>query len=88
MGEQLHKVIDVTIYYPQKIPTFWHFLSGRVKDVYMHVDVHEITKDLLGNYETDKEYKKFLHQWVNNVWQNKEQRLISLQQLALSNSSR
>lgn len=82
MGEQLHKVVDVTIYYPQQIPTFWHFLSGRVKQVYMHVDVHEITKDLIGNYETDKEYKKRLHSWVNDIWHAKEQRLIALRELA------
>lgn len=79
MGEQLHKVIDVTIYYPQKIPTFWHFLSGRIREVKMHVDVHEITQDLIGDYSTDKEYKKRLHSWVNDVWTQKQTRLKQLQ---------
>jgi len=84
MGEQLHKVVDVTIYYPQKIPTFWHFLSGRIKDVYMHIDVHEITSDILGDYANDKDYKKRLHAWVNGIWQNKEQTLLTLQKQAKS----
>ena len=82
MGEQLHKVVDVTIYYPQKIPTFWHFLSGRVKEVYMHIDVHDITHDLIGDYANDKEYKKRLHSWVNHIWQAKQQTLSQLEQKA------
>lgn len=79
MGEQLHKVIDVTIYYPgKKIPTFYHFLSGRIKDVYLHVNLHDITKDLIGDYANDAEYKKRLHQWINVVWTEKEKTMLQL----------
>lgn len=86
MGEQLHKVVDVTIHYPQKIPTFWHFLSGRVKDVYLHVNVYDVTKELVGDYTKDKEYKKSLHKWVNTVWSDKESTLKLLETQA--NTSR
>lgn len=78
MGEQLHKVIDVTIYYPQKIPTFWHFLSGQIRNVSMHIDVHEITQDIIGDYSTDKEYKKRLHSWINGIWTQKQETLLQL----------
>ncbi len=78
MGEQLHKVIDVTIYYPGQIPTFYHFLSGRIKDVYVNVKLHDITKELIGDYSNDVEYKKRLHQWINGVWVEKEQTLLKL----------
>ncbi|MBU2880386.1 acyltransferase [Psychrosphaera sp. B3R10] len=78
MGEQLHKVIDVTIYYPQQIPTFWHFLSGRIRNVSMHIDVHEITQDIIGDYSTDKEYKKRLHSWINGIWTQKQETLLQL----------
>lgn len=84
MGEQLHKVVDVTIHYPKKIPTFWHFLSGRVKDVYLHVNIHEITSDLVGDYANDKEYKKHLHNWVNDIWIQKDR---TMQQLAVLSSA-
>lgn len=80
MGQQLHKVVDVTIYYPKQIPTFWQFLCGRVKDVYMEVKVHDISADLLGNYQTDKEYKKHLHKWVNATWVAKQVTLERLSQ--------
>lgn len=82
MGEQLHKVVDVTIYYPQRIPTFWHFLSGRVKEAYMHINVIDITSDLIGDYSTDSEYKKRLHKWVNDLWFQKEQTILTLQNQA------
>lgn len=79
MGQQLHKIVDVTIHYPKQIPTFWHFLSGQVKNVYMHVNVIDITPELVGDYSSDKEYKKHLHSWVNQLWQQKEQTLMMLQ---------
>jgi 1-acyl-sn-glycerol-3-phosphate acyltransferase len=78
MGEQLHKVVDVTIYYPKQIPTFYHFLSGQIKDVYVHVNLHEISQELLGDYSKDQAYKKQLHQWVNSIWLEKEQTLMRL----------
>jgi 1-acyl-sn-glycerol-3-phosphate acyltransferase len=78
MGEQLHKVVDVTIYYPNKIPTFYNFLSGQVKEVFMHVDIHDINKELIGDYSTDKEYKKYIHNWVSGLWQQKEKTLEQL----------
>jgi len=84
MGEQLHKVVDVTIYYPNKIPSFYHFLSGQVKNVFMHVDVHDIDRELIGDYSTDKEYKKLVHNWVSGLWQQKEK---TLQQLKLQAES-
>ena len=84
MGEQLHKVIDVTIYYPNKIPTFYHFLSGQVKNVFMHIDVHDINSDLIGDYSNDKEYKKLVHNWVSGLWAQKEK---TLQQLKLQAQS-
>ena len=80
MGEQLHKVVDVTIHYPEGIPTFWHFLSGQIHQVNMNVNVIDITPDLVGDYSKDKEYKKHLHAWVSELWQQKEQTLLSMQQ--------
>lgn len=82
MGEQLHKIVDVTIHYPKKIPTFGDYISGKVQDVYMHVNVKEITADLIGDYASDKEYKKQLHLWVNNLWLEKQNTLNDLKSQA------
>ena len=31
-GDQLHKLVDVTIAYPGGVPSYWDFMCGRVKD--------------------------------------------------------
>ena len=50
MDENLKKIVDVTIYYPEGIPTFGDFLCGRVKRVQVEVHTTEITNDLKGDF--------------------------------------
>jgi 1-acyl-sn-glycerol-3-phosphate acyltransferase len=33
MGEHLHKLLDVTIYYPKGAPSFWDYISGNVHNI-------------------------------------------------------
>ena len=79
MGEQLHKILDVTIYYPQGIPTFWDYISGKVHDIKVRVRVLPIDHQLIGDYE-DPHYRARFQQWVNQLWQEKNQQLLDLQQ--------
>ena len=37
MGDQLHKLVDVTIAYPDGIPSYWDFMCGRVKEIKVRV---------------------------------------------------
>jgi len=39
MGDHLHKLIDVTIVYPEGIPTFWDYISGRVHKIIIDFEV-------------------------------------------------
>ena len=78
MGEQLHKLVDVTIYYPQGIPTFWDFVSGRVKSIQVDVRILPI-EDILNSdhfamdyYENPAQRAKF-QQWLNTLWTEKDQ---------------
>lgn len=77
MGEQLHKILDVTIYYPQGIPTFWDYISGKVRDIKVNINVLPITADLLGDYN-DADYRERFQQWINQLWQQKNQQLTAL----------
>ena len=79
MGEQLHKILDVTICYPQGIPTFWDYISGKVRDIKVNVNVLPITADLLGDYN-DAAYRERFQQWINQLWQQKDQQLTVLKQ--------
>lgn len=72
MGSYLHKMIDITIYYPSGIPTFWQFLSGQVDKVVVRVNVFDISPELIGDYDKDKEYRKFMQRYINEKWQHKD----------------
>ncbi|MBV2129358.1 acyltransferase [Arsukibacterium indicum] len=79
MGNQLHKMLDVTIYYPQGIPSFWDYISGKVRDITVNINVLPITNDLIGDYN-DPVYREHFQQWVNQLWQHKDQELAALAQ--------
>jgi len=82
MGSQLHKLIDVTIQYPHGIPTFWDFVSGKVKDIRVHIDVTPI-KEIMDNgyysddYFDDPEVRARFQRWLNDRWHKKDELLTS-----------
>ncbi len=75
MGEYLHNIIDVTIVYPEKIPTFWEFISGRVKKIIIDFEVIPLTGFLKGDYLNDAEYKKRIFFWLNDLWLRKDKKI-------------
>lgn len=79
MGEQLHKILDITIHYPKGIPNFWDYISGKVRDITVHINVLPITPDLLGDYN-DAQYRERFQLWINQLWQQKDQQLVKLEQ--------
>ena len=78
MSESLHKVIDITIFYPDGIPSFWQFLSGQVRKVVVRVKVEDITEDMLGDYNNDTEYRTRIQKHINQRWQQKDELMQSL----------
>lgn len=74
MGNQFQSILDVTIYYPNKTPTFWEFLKGDMTCVKVHVQETPIPLDLrTGNYQEDREYRAHFQAWLHTLWQTKEQ---------------
>lgn len=78
MGEHLTKVINVTIYYPEGIPGYFDFISGKVKTISVDVQTFDITDDITGDYFNDKVYKQQFQQWLNQLWLEKDQTLASM----------
>lgn len=78
MGEHLHKLLDVTIYYPKGSPSFWDYICGKVHDIKVRVRVLPIDKQLIGDYD-DAVFRAQFQQWVNQLWLDKDHQL---QQLA------
>ncbi len=76
MGEYFSKIVDVTIVYPENEPpmTFWAFLRGDIPTIAIRVKTIDIPEEFIGkNYEEDVEFKKHFQQWINQLWEDKDQ---------------
>lgn len=79
MGEQLESIIDVTIHYPEGAPGFWDLLCGRVRRIVVQFEELAIPEAFLGkSYDQDEEYRAAFQQWINRLWERKDQRLEQL----------
>ncbi|MDR0277154.1 MAG: acyltransferase [Paucimonas sp.] len=79
MGEQLESIIDVTIHYPDGAPGFWDLLCGRVRRIVVQFEELAIPEAFLGkSYDQDEEYRAAFQQWINRLWERKDQRLEQL----------
>ena len=78
MGEHLTTLVDVTIYYPEGIPSFGDFLMGKVGTVHIEVHTKEIGSELSGNYFDDRNYKISFQKWLMQFWHEKDVRLSAL----------
>ena len=73
LGGQFHRMLDVTIAYPEGPPTFWDILSGKVRAVTVRVRQREIPQELMvGDYLADKAFRGRMQDWVNSLWADKD----------------
>ena len=73
LGEKFNSMLDITIVYPDGIPTFWEFLCGKVKRITVRIRTIEIPKQFLhGDYESDPVFRAEFQQWVQQLWQKKD----------------
>ncbi len=78
MGTELSKLVNITIHYPEGIPTFMDFASGKVNKVQVDVKVMPISENLIGDYTSDIDFRVKFQGELNQLWQEKEQTLSSL----------
>lgn len=82
LGEQMRSLLDVTIVYPeQQPPGFWALVSGRVPRVLVDIRSQTLPADLFhGDYSEDPEFRAYFQDWVNSIWETKDQRIAELKQ--------
>ena len=71
MGEQIHRVLDVTIVYPDGITNFWALLCGKIREIKVRVRSLPVSAEMLGDYTNDGHYRAGLQRWLNNIWAEK-----------------
>ena len=85
LGEKFHSLLDITIVYPDGIPTFWEFLCGKVKRITVRMRTIEIPKQFLhGDYEGDPVFRDAMHKWVQQLWRDKDKQIQTLMKEAKS----
>ncbi|MGA9573287.1 MAG: acetyltransferase, partial [Lysobacterales bacterium] len=72
--EALDSLIDVTIIYPNGVPSVWQYVSGQVKKITVHIELRPIDQNLRGrDFRDDPEAKGLLKTWLGDIWEAKEQ---------------
>ena len=72
-------LLDLTLAYPDGIPSFWDFCRGRVRRIIIEVSVREIPAHFcLSSYENDEAYRNEFQSWVGSLWADKDNRLDAL----------
>lgn len=79
MGDALHGIIDVTIAYPGGRPTLVDLLAARVPAVHVVVQQRPMPHDILqsGGAE-DRAKRARFQQWINALWQDKDDALAQI----------
>ena len=79
MGRGLHAILDVTLYYPNGKPGMWDLIADRVKTVHVDVKLRDIPEAMrLGDYENDRAFRVEFQRWMNELWQEKQDRIQQL----------
>ncbi|WP_440876937.1 acyltransferase [Thalassotalea sp. PLHSN55] len=73
MKEHVNTIVDVTIHYPDGIPTFVDFACGRVKRVNVSINTIAVSDAMSGDYFNDKTHKNNFQTWLNELWLDKDQ---------------
>lgn len=73
LGGRFNSLLDVTIVYPDGVPTFWQFLCGDMDRVVVRMQRRPIAPDLLaGDYARNPKFRKTFQRWLQTVWEEKD----------------
>ncbi len=73
LGDKFNSLLNITIVYPDGIPTFWEFLCGKLQRVIVRFQNIEIPQHLLrGDYEGDNNFRVAFQLWVQQLWHEKD----------------
>jgi 1-acyl-sn-glycerol-3-phosphate acyltransferase len=78
MGNQLNRILDVTIVYPPGTKSFWSFVCGNIKEVKVRVKELPVSQAPQGDYVKDAEFREVFQTWLNGLWGEKDKRITAL----------
>jgi len=75
MGQNMRKVIDVAIVYPDGVETLWKFFRSAKTRIVVKLSIVPIPSSLLGREPDDPAYKDRFNQWLNDLWTKKDEKI-------------
>ena len=80
LGENIDGILDMTIVYPDGVPTYGDLWKGNIKrlgvDVrYIHMSDTLFASIQNGSYEDNEDIKAQLYDWIDQAWQQKNKRI-------------
>jgi hypothetical protein len=75
MGEMLEEIVDITIVYPEGAPGLWDFFGNRSREVIVDIRRMPVTRDLIGDYYGDPEFRSRFQDWLNGLWARKDEQM-------------
>lgn len=76
LGDRVDLMIDVTIAYPNGVPSLWDLLSGNVEGVQVFVRTMEIPETLSDPaFIGKREWHVALGRWIQSLWREKDETL-------------
>jgi len=79
MGEAIDRLVDVTIVYPHGQPRLVDLFANRVREIRVAVHSRPVPEWLRdGDYLNDEEFRKRVRDWINDLWQLKDESITKL----------
>ena len=80
LGSEMDGLLDMTIVYPDGVPTYSDLWKGNIKRLGVDVRYLDIPAELFagikrGGYENDEQVKAQMFAWIEQVWRDKDQRI-------------
>lgn len=79
MGDKFDSLLNITIVYPDGIPSFSDFLSGKVKRIIVRLQEEPIpTEFTQKDYNNNPEFRQTFQQWTHQLWLEKDEQIHKL----------
>ena len=81
LGKEVDALVDMTIVYDEKVPEYSEFWLGDVQQIAVNLRKIELPSWIVdGDYENDREFRVQFHQWLQQVWRDKDDLISQMKQ--------
>jgi len=83
LGEDIDGILDMTIVYPDGVPSYGDLWKGNIKRLGVdlrYIDIPDALFESIkqGGYENDEDTKVQMFDWVEQVWRQKDERISTM----------